>query len=170
MKLRSILLAALTILLLMPTESATAAGCKIRNLNDATACLEKLGDRKFQAEDEPDIITTDQPKRLATVLFGLGAPKYEVQRALQAEYVGAIIFHDDEHHIFYFTMKNGESVTPKEVYDLNIVDLALSLRTPLSKSSPMARPETYVLGFNIHQYDIEEDLRYGIEEALSKEK
>lgn len=148
-----------TILLLSFSAHAEDTRCDVESLSDARACLNTLAQEIPGYENEPNqAFTTSDVKSLVKVLKILGARPAQIKQAEQADYVGLIADHGEDHHIFYFTLKNGSNTRAIEVYDLNIVDLPEILTAPYSREAKDVK--TYLLGIKkASGMDFVEDLQ-----------
>jgi len=118
--------------------------CSIRSLSDAKKCMRKVA-QAFPAYEEPnDGLATTNVAGLVKVLKLLGRDSQSIQKAKNADYAGLVVGHGDEHHIYYYALKNGKNTAPVELYDLNVVDMEYLLDAPYS--SQALNPATYFLG------------------------
>ena len=135
--------------------------CKIQTINDAEACMRKVV-RAYPEYNMPNEGMASKNKdALAKVMNALGSPAGAVA-ALKADYVGTMVEYGDEYHIYYFVMKKGVS-KPVELYDLNVVDLAYELVSPLKVND-------FFFGKTFGDTWLRKDILEAIIEYESKEK
>ncbi len=120
--------------------------CNVTSLEDATACMQKVADTRPSYEGANEGFASKNTAGLARALTLLGRDKKSTDRAAKANYAGMMFEYGDEFHIYYFTLPNGEDVSPVQLYDLNVVDLEYYLTKPYSAEA--LSPDTYILGLD----------------------
>lgn len=153
---RNLFLGAVTLSMSFSALALTMPTCKIANLKDAEKCMERVAKAYPEYESENEAMASSRKDILKKVMNAIGAPRLAAQ-VDKADYVGAMLEHGDEHHVYYFLMKKGTS-KPVELYDLNLVDLAYELERPVTVKD-------IFLGTNFDGSDVKEDIEYAILES-----
>jgi hypothetical protein len=148
-------------------KAQTDVSCNVKTASDARKCMKEVALSIPRANLPNDAVASDRTDLLVTVLNGLGVDEATVTEVENADFVGAVVYHESEHRIFYYTITSGRS-TPKMVFDFNVVDLPSDLVEPLKRDSPLAKHVTYMLGVNKRGLDIYEILQEKIDEALEQ--
>lgn len=142
---------------------APAVKCDVETEQDAKACMEKVAEARPSFEEPNEGYATARVGKLVEAVRVLGLRRVIQQQAAAADFAGMMLEHGDEHHIYYFSIKKGKDVSPKELYDLNIVDFEYILDKPYSVEA--LDHNTYFLGISEAQEsdvyeDVAEALRY----------
>lgn len=124
--------------------------CKITNLQEAQKCMDKVASTYQDYEEPNEGVASTRKDLLVKVMKALGNDT-AAAKVSKADFVGLMLEHGDEHHIYYFTMKKGTGVKAVELYDLNLVDLESMLEAELTVSD-------LFLGTKVGIYDVEEDI------------
>ena len=141
MKFFAVLLSVLALSVAANAGPKKKVKCDVHSLRDAQACMDKVAEA-YQSYEEPnDGYAVADTQRLVEVLSVLRVKG--ITKAKEADYAGFMIEHGDEHHIYYFAINKGKNVSPVELYDLNVVDIGLSVKRPWSKAA--SDPSTYIL-------------------------
>lgn len=165
-----ILISILAIGLVSISAKAATVQCKINNLSDATACMNNsVADTEPTDNGSNSALASKFTSTTVTLLTGLGRPDDEIEAIKGADFVGVVMTDGDEYHLVYYAMKKGKKVTPQRVYDLNTVDLAYDLPKRLRRNSPLAKPETYFLGYKDEKFRSWDYVKEQIESKFEEE-
>lgn len=104
-------------------NSDVSVNCNIATIRGAQACMNRLAN-KMQDYEEPNegmvSINKDKAAKLMKALYANRA----VSKVMQADFIGAVLEHGDEHQVYYYAMKKGRNVRPELLTYQNLVDLA----------------------------------------------
>lgn len=131
--------------------------CKVMTKADALNCMNRVA-ALLPEHEEPNDALVGSKTLLAKVMTSLATYK-EVRLARAASFGGAVIQHGDEHHVFYYAIPTGNAVKPVLLLEQNLVDLAGSFKNPI-------REDELLLGNDVDDYDVADDIRSAIDEAL----
>ncbi len=130
--------------------------CKINNLVDAKKCMTKVAYKLPEYEEPNDGMASNDKLPVMRMLKAIEASPKDLKIAEEADFVGAVLLHGDEHQIVYFAMKKG-TLRPVEIYDLNTVDIESMLVEKVSA-------DDFFLGLDGRDYDVYEDVAYALKE------
>ena len=135
--------------------------CKINNLKDAKACMEKVALAYPAYEEANEVMVSTRKDLLIKVSENsfVSLSPANLRKVKAADYVGAMLQHGDEHEILYFAMKKG-TTKPAEVATLYVVDFGLT--------SPLTIKDIF-LGSGFDGSDIIEDLQMIIDEFSAED-
>ncbi|MES2526459.1 MAG: hypothetical protein V4598_05205 [Bdellovibrionota bacterium] len=128
--------------------------CRINELKDAKKCMEKTGRALPSYEEENETGASERKDLMKKVLKALGARKEAFNQLQAADFVGFSLEHGDEHSIYYFLMKKGQSA-PVEFYSVNLVDLEGMLEERVSVAEMF-------LGTGFNGSDVAEDIQEAV--------
>jgi hypothetical protein len=125
MKLFSIFLMLVTSSSALASNWDVTANCTVATIRGAQACMDRIAN-KMQDYEEPNegIVSVDKAK--AAKMLQVMSGEEAAQKVLQADFVGAIIEHGDEHVVYYYAIKKGRSKQPEQITATNLVDLIYS--------------------------------------------
>lgn len=154
--------------LLISTAHASQAGvvCNVQTLAEAQACMEKLAAHVQDYEEPNEGFASMDKSSLVGLFIDWGFVASAVREVQEADFIGGMLVHMDEHHLVYYAIKRGVNVTPVEIYDFNTVDLEYLLKAPLTPDSTAAKVESYFLGLDGRSYDVYSELQERIAELL----
>lgn len=143
--------------------------CNVRTLADAQACMEKLAAKVQDYEEPNDGFASADKSGLVALFKDWGFVPSAIREVQDADFIGGLLVHMDEHHLVYYAIKRGQNVSPVEIYDFNTVDLEYMLKGPLKADSASAKIENYFLGLDGRSFDVYGDLETSIEMLLNPE-
>lgn len=140
----------------LQAEETVLPTCDIKTLADAKSCAEEVALALPSYEESNDAFASKNKAALKRALKSLDRDSAKTLKQIDnADFVGAILLHDDEHKIIYYSFAKGNS-QPVELAEINISDLEYSL---VEKT----KANDFILGGNLDDYDIKEEIEYALE-------
>lgn len=120
----------LLIILTLMANAAFALDCNVKNRSDAKKCAIKLAKSIRTGNDDNAVFLTTSKKARSLLIELLKSQKVQNmnKEILTADYLITVVQNDDEAHLHYFTLNNGNKTSPKALlddYGINTVDLAM---------------------------------------------
>jgi hypothetical protein len=128
--------------------------CNIKTQRDATTCMQRIAETETNDVNESnDALVSTNWGPAVTVFNGLGNSEEMIQKLKKADFVAVVLAYTyAENHLIYYAVKKGKNVTPERLSDENVVDLTSYLPKKLKRTSPLANPDTYLLGYDSKKY------------------
>jgi hypothetical protein len=169
-----IIISAVMITLVCSIAQATEAKirCNIKTLKDAQTCMDRIAETETNDVNESnDALVSTNWGPAVTVFNGLGNSEALIQKLKNADFVAVVLAYTyAENHLIYYAVKKGKNVSPERLADENVVDMADYLPKKLKKTSPLANPDTYLLGFDSKKYEtMRESILTELEELFSNQ-
>lgn len=132
--------------------------CTVTNIRVAKQCMDRVAKNLPEYEEPNQGMASVDKTHLVKFFKAIGLSKETIAEVENADYVGAILMHGDEHEVVYYSMKKNKRTFPVEIYSLNLVDLESMLESVI-------HPNDVFLGLDASDFDVYEDIEYAIKEA-----
>ncbi|MES2854312.1 MAG: hypothetical protein V4692_00535 [Bdellovibrionota bacterium] len=143
----------------------------VRTKKEALNCIKKLAQALPSYEEPNESMIAKRADSFSTLLSTLdntyGQNEY-AKVSGKDHFVGAILQHMDEHHLYYVVVPKGTNVSPVEVTSINEADVGYQELTDAQMAA--LTPRMYLLGNNPDSFDIGASLEEGIQEMKDEAK